>query len=83
MSYSTTKATTNHQRLTSSSISINLTNTKFSVLHYASKELNWVTADDTEWDIYWSDAANGVERLIRNARSYQKVNHFPGMVNIQ
>ena len=38
--------------------------------------------DATEWFVYWSDSGSGIDRLVRSARCYQKINHFPGMVNI-
>lgn len=31
-----------------------------------------------EFDIYWSDTAQGADRLLR-LRPYQRMNHFPGM----
>ena len=38
--------------------------------------------DATEWFVYWSDSGSGIDRQVRSARCYQKINHFPGMVNI-
>lgn len=31
-----------------------------------------------DFDIYWSDTAQGVDRLLR-LKPYQRMNHFPGM----
>lgn len=36
----------------------------------------------SEWFVYWSDSGLGIDKLIRTARSYQKINHFAGMVQI-
>lgn len=35
-----------------------------------------------DWNIYWTDSGLNIDRVVRAAKLYQKVNHFPGMVNI-
>lgn len=35
-----------------------------------------------DWNVYWTDSGLNIDRVVRSAKVYQKVNHFPGMVNI-
>lgn len=35
-----------------------------------------------EWFVLWSDSGQSADRLVRNAKCYQRTNHFPGMVQI-
>lgn len=64
-------------------IRINLSNSKYSIFHKVAAHLGWiVTEDDTNWDIIWCDAGMGIERHVRIAKAYQRINHFPGMINI-
>lgn len=76
---------TSQQELASQSnaIRINLSNSKYSIFHKVAAHLGWVvTEDDTNWDIIWCDAGMGIERHVRIAKAYQRINHFPGMINI-
>eukprot|EP01033_Poteriospumella_lacustris_P007014 gene7014-5052_t len=78
-------AMTSQQEIASQSnaIRINLSNSKYSIFHKVAAHLGWVvTEDDTNWDIIWCDAGMGIERHVRIAKAYQRINHFPGMINI-
>lgn len=35
-----------------------------------------------EWFVCWVDSGLGIDKLVRSAKCYQRLNHFPGMVNI-
>ncbi len=64
-------------------VSINLTQCKYSVFHKVASSLGWaVTEDESNWDLFWCDAGLGIEKYVRVAKTYQRINHFPGMINI-
>ena len=53
----------------------------------ASKILGWRTVNaDTaapnDWDVLWADAGHGISRWVKTAKRHQRINHFPGMVQI-
>lgn len=35
-----------------------------------------------DWNVYWTDSGLHIDKLVRTAKTYQKLNHFPGMVHI-
>ena len=35
-----------------------------------------------DWNVYWTDSGLNIDRVVRAAKVYQRINHFPGMVNI-
>ncbi len=37
--------------------------------------------EDEEWTLYWTDTSVLLERVM-NMKRYQKINHFPGMLEI-
>ena len=71
-------------------IVINNEHTKYPVIPLICAQLGWKTcANDglvgkgkSNWDIYWTDYGLGIEKVVRRAHSYQRVNHIPGMINI-
>lgn len=69
-------------------IVVNIAHTKYGVITCAANALNWKTSNkknlvgDDGWDIAWIDAGQGVDKVVREMKSYQRVNHFPGMVEL-
>lgn len=62
---------------------INTLGCKFTVVSRAASSLGWLETDDeSKWDVMWVDAGQGVEKVVRTMKSYQRLNHFPGMINI-
>ena len=62
-------------------ITINVSQTKYSVVLKAAKHFKWTTSkkeEDDNSDVFWTDAAVQPEKLSR-MKLYQKINHFPGM----
>ena len=59
---------------------INLSHCKYPVLRTVAKLYNMRVShsEEDDWDIYWQDSAVQCDRLYR-MKSYQRVNHFPGM----
>ncbi|GAB4815434.1 hypothetical protein N2152v2_002480 [Parachlorella kessleri] len=63
-------------------IRINLAACKYSVLRVVAKKLGWVeVGDEAQWHVCWTDTSSGTDRLMR-VRQPQKLNHFPGMLEI-
>ncbi|XP_070623587.1 tubulin polyglutamylase TTLL6 isoform X2 [Erythrolamprus reginae] len=61
---------------------INLTNCKYESVRRASKMCGLREATDMEdWTLYWTDYSVSLDRVI-DMKSYQKINHFPGMTEI-
>eukprot|EP00981_Chlorochromonas_danica_P011868 scaffold4337_cov182-Ochromonas_danica.AAC.3 len=75
-------------RKSKADIVVNIAHTKYGVITCAANVLNWKTSNkkqvigDGGWDIAWIDAGQGVDRVVREMKSYQRVNHFPGMVEL-
>lgn len=64
-------------------IFINTIGCKFPVVSRVALSLGWKeTEDESKWDVMWVDAGMGVEKVVRTMKSYQRLNHFPGMINI-
>ena len=69
-------------------IVVNNEHTKYPVIPIVCATLGWKTCDGanshkkSDWDIYWTDYGLGIERIVRRAHSYQRINHIPGMINI-
>jgi tubulin polyglutamylase TTLL6/13 len=73
-------------RLPKHSICINLSDAKYDVIHHVcQKMLGWqvVTNDENNMhcDIIWNDTACNQD-LLGRLKSYQKLNHFPGIFSI-
>lgn len=69
--------------LNTKGVTINLANCKYTVFRKVAAKLGWeVTDDEVNWDIMWCDAGLGIEKYLRVAKTYQRINHFPGMINI-
>ncbi|KAK2947739.1 putative Tubulin glycylase 3C [Blattamonas nauphoetae] len=63
-------------------IYVNLTCCKYDVHRDVLKAMNWKeTEDEDDWNLFWTDTSVGTDRLKR-LRSFQKINHFPGMSEI-
>lgn len=63
-------------------VSINLALCKYGVFGRVAEKLGWDVSEDDNCDVLWADAGHAVERFVRSAKSFQRINHFPGMVNI-
>eukprot|EP01041_Mallomonas_annulata_P010563 gene10563-22041_t len=55
---------------------------KYSVVQLACKKLGWTARPDGDWNVMWSDSGLNIASRVRSAKRYQRINHFPGMVNI-
>jgi tubulin polyglutamylase TTLL6/13 len=65
-------------------ITINLSESKYSIIHNAAKSLGWrVTTNPEEKnsEVWWSDGGVSPEKLA-SLKLFQKINHFPGMVAV-
>lgn len=64
---------------------MNVSMTQYEVVRNVGKKaFNWKLSMDSEsddWDVFWTDSAVQPERLAR-MKSYQKINHFPGMYEL-
>lgn len=72
---------------TRSGISINIAHTKYAIIPSVARTLNWristrvdLTGDD--WDVAWVDGGLGIEKTVRSMLTHQRINHFPGMVEL-
>ena len=69
-------------------VRVNTEYTRYPVIHAAIKILGWKAVDgDSDigaggWDILWADSGYGIRRWVKVAKRYQRINHFPGMVQI-
>jgi hypothetical protein len=67
-------------------ISVNVRFSQYTVIQKASKQIGWKFSFEeprTEnWDVFWSDSGMGIDKNVRIAKSFQRINHFPGMVQI-
>lgn len=71
-------------------VTINVKNCQYPIISSTAKGLGWsiATANSTnenepsDWDVIWIDSGLGIEKYIKAAKSYQKINHFVGMVQI-
>ena len=79
-----TRASNKERRKLFKKCCLNVEFCKYPVIPAAAKLLNWrVTSDmNVNWDVLWSDPGWGISRWIKEAKRYQRVNHFPGMVQI-
>lgn len=62
-------------------VAINLTNCKYEVVADCAVERGWVVVTDEDgrpWNVCWTDTSVATERVMA-LKSYQKINHFPGM----
>ncbi|XP_039189106.1 tubulin polyglutamylase TTLL6 isoform X2 [Crotalus tigris] len=61
---------------------INLANCKYESVRRAAKMCGLREATEIdEWTLYWTDYSVSLDRVIE-MKSYQKINHFPGMTEI-
>lgn len=64
---------------------LNHFHSRYQVVGYAAKSIGWEhstvnpTIGSLDWDVYWADTGAHIENMVRTAKSFQKVNHFPGM----
>eukprot|EP01038_Epipyxis_sp_PR26KG_P008572 gene8572-11584_t len=70
-------------------IAINLKYCQYPILQeVANNKLHWQCSieepltRENNWDIFWTDTGQGIEKYIKSAKSYQHINHFYGMVHI-
>jgi tubulin polyglutamylase TTLL6/13 len=67
---------------------LNNSECKYKTIIGVAKKLDWfisnekINSKNISWDIAWLDSGLHIDRIIKNMASFQKVNHFPGMVNI-
>ena len=59
-------------------------NCKYPLLQAISTEIGWKVCgyEHDEWDVIWHDHGANIGRVVKAAKQYQRVNHFPGMVHI-
>ncbi|XP_072038588.1 tubulin polyglutamylase TTLL13-like isoform X1 [Amphiura filiformis] len=63
-------------------IGINLSNCRYESVRRMSRRFGMKeVSEDDEWTLYWTDFSVALERVMEMKR-YQKINHFPGMVEI-
>ncbi len=81
--------TRNLKNQSSSPVIINLAYSKYRIFHEVGAILGWKVSQSKElelksepWDVLWTDSGQGIEKLIRQMKTYQRINHFPGMVHI-
>nr|XP_020665513.1 tubulin polyglutamylase TTLL6 isoform X2 [Pogona vitticeps] len=61
---------------------INLTNCKYESVRRAAKLCGLREASEVDdWTLYWTDYSVSLDRVLE-MKSYQKINHFPGMSEI-
>ena len=69
--------------LKSEKIYLNNSSCKYNVIPMACNALGWCTTQTEEnWSVLWTDSGQHVLSYVRCAKKYQRVNHFPGMINI-
>uniref|UniRef100_A0A7S3G977 Tubulin--tyrosine ligase-like protein 9 n=1 Tax=Palpitomonas bilix TaxID=652834 RepID=A0A7S3G977_9EUKA len=63
-------------------LAINLANCRYEVVRTVAEVKGYkATEDEEKWDLYWIDTSVSAERVMR-MKTYQKINHFPGMFEI-
>ena len=64
-------------------IVFNVTNTQYDVIKKVGELSGYTltTNEFEEWDMFWNDLGIDNDMLIK-MKSFQKINHFPGMYNI-
>ncbi|XP_008326976.1 tubulin polyglutamylase TTLL7 isoform X2 [Cynoglossus semilaevis] len=72
-----------HSKKKKSSITANITGTKYEIVRIVISEMSFIkTRDDDETaNLIWNDSAVQHEK-IAELRNYQRINHFPGMGEI-
>lgn len=64
------------------SMTINLITCKYECVRRVTKKFGFKSVDDgDDWYLYWTDYSVTLERVM-SMKSYQKINHFPGMSEI-
>ena len=65
-------------------IKIDVTHCNYPVVIEAAKALRWecVDGDCKVWDVKWVESGIGIERIVQQMRSNQRVNHYCGMEEI-
>jgi len=62
---------------------LNNEQSKYEVIRLACKELDWQIGDsNVVWQVCWSDSSTNLSQLVKNAKRFQRINHFVGMVSI-
>lgn len=63
---------------------VNVSETQYPVVSFASDLMGWATTEDyhEKWNVFWTDSGQQVAKHIRRMKLYQRINHFPGMINI-
>eukprot|EP00002_Diphylleia_rotans_P023611 TRINITY_DN4646_c0_g2_i5.p1 TRINITY_DN4646_c0_g2~~TRINITY_DN4646_c0_g2_i5.p1 ORF type:complete len:914 (-),score=170.44 TRINITY_DN4646_c0_g2_i5:137-2878(-) len=63
-------------------IGVNLTACKYQSVRRSIAAMGWKeVGEDEDWVLYWTDTSVSTERVM-NLKRYQKINHFPGMIEI-
>ena len=72
------------RRSSSSAVQINLDNCKYRVVRDVAKNrMRWsISRDENSWDVLWLDSGANITNYVRKAMRFQRINHFPGMVQI-
>jgi hypothetical protein len=68
---------------------VNLAFTKYRLFHDVALSMGWKTSQSKAldlksdpWDMLWIDSGQGIDKIIRQMKAYQRINHFPGMAYI-
>ena len=72
------------KRNSSSTVQINIDNCKYRVVRDVAKNrMRWgISRDESIWDVIWLDSGATITNYVRKAMRFQRINHFPGMVQI-
>lgn len=72
------------KRSSSPTVQINLDSCKYKILRDVAKNrMRWsISRDENSWDVLWLDSGASITNYVRKAMRFQRVNHFPGMVQI-
>lgn len=64
-------------------LTVNLSNCKYDVVREVTSAAGYAEVDDGDenWDLYWTDFSVS-EARVSKMRPYQRINHFPGMMEI-
>ena len=82
VSNSLTKVCKSRRKRRKRYLPINLSSCKYECVRRVSKRFGFrVVEDGEDWTLYWTDFSVSLERVM-TMKSYQKINHFPGMSEI-
>jgi tubulin polyglutamylase TTLL6/13 len=67
-------------------IIVNIRDTQYPIIGQSTVKLGseWRNTANPKylWNVYWTDSGLNIENVVRKAKDFQRINHFPGMVHI-